>query len=109
MIPGKSIKVRSGASLEYTVSLIGLSTIPLLFPATLSVNSSILDRTLSKSVYFVSGYSENTPYGLWFGSSTCTSLNSSGVLVHIPAFLGKKSIPTIDSSKELFPADWSPK
>jgi len=36
-------------------------------------------------------------------------LNSKGLLVTIPDPLGKKFKPQIDSNKELFPADYSPR
>jgi len=52
VIPGKSTKVRSGPVLENIVMIIGILTMFLLVPATLSVNSIIFSRTKLKSVNF---------------------------------------------------------
>lgn len=55
VIPGKSIKVKSGHVYEYIVKIIGSSTIFFLEPATLSVKSSIVFLTVEKSLNFLSG------------------------------------------------------
>ena len=52
VIPGRSIIVKSGQAGEYTDNKIGTFTIPLFFPHSLSVRSSIVYLTLSKSVNF---------------------------------------------------------
>jgi hypothetical protein len=52
VIPGRSIKVKSGHVFEYMFNLIGLFTIFLFFPATFSVNSIIFSFTIEKSVNF---------------------------------------------------------
>lgn len=64
MIPGKSIIVRSGQSIEYILNLIGSSTISPPLPATSSVNLAILAHTSEKSVYCLSGLFSKTAYGL---------------------------------------------
>lgn len=110
VIPGKSIIVKSGQSLEYTVSLIGSSTIPREDPATLLVSSMILWQTYEKSKYLFPLSTSNTAYDFsFFLASRWTSLSSSGLLVTTPDPLGKKSKPTIFSSNELLPEDCVPK
>ena len=85
-----------------------MSTMAPLVPATLSVRSTIVCRTTSKSSNFFPLISSNTAQG--FASSwRWWSLISRGLLVQRPAFLGKKSIPTIDSSTDDFPADCPPR
>ncbi len=53
VMPGKSIIVRSGQSVENIRSLIGSSTMFAPLPATSSVNFWIWSRTCEKSVYFL--------------------------------------------------------
>lgn len=57
VIPGKSIKVKSGQVGENIVRIIGSSTMFLLFPQILSVSMLMLSRTFLKSVNFLSGIS----------------------------------------------------
>lgn len=59
VIPGRSIRVRSGHVLLKIVKIIGMSTIFLELPATLSVSSSMLRFTSWKSVNFLLGISSN--------------------------------------------------
>ena len=63
LIPGKSIRVRSGHVLEHILSIIGMLTIFLFFPATNSVNSKIFSLTILKSVNLESFISSNVAYG----------------------------------------------
>ena len=63
VIPGRSIRVRSGHVLEYILSLIGMLTIFRFFPATNSVNSTIFSLTILKSVNFKPLISSNVAYG----------------------------------------------
>jgi hypothetical protein len=63
VIPGKSTRVRSGVFAENILRTIGISTIPFLLPATLSVKNSIVFLTLSKSVNFLLGISLNSAQG----------------------------------------------
>ena len=90
VIPGKSTKLKSGTFLEYTVRIIGLSIIPLLLPASFSVNYSIFRHTSEKSSIFSSLLLSNIEYGL-SAEIEWISLSSRGLLVHIPYPLGKKS------------------
>ena len=108
VIPGKSIKVRSGQVCEYTFNTMGLSTIPLLLPQTLSVSPSIFSFTFCMSKNFYPGISsEKIAQGFTF-SLRWFKRNSSGRLVQTPSPLGRKSRPTIVSRTEDFPADWPP-
>ena len=67
VIPGRSIRVRSGHVCEYTFSTIGLSTMPLLLPQTLSVRPLILSLTSFMSKNFFPGISsEKIAQGLTF-------------------------------------------
>ena len=52
VIPGKSTRVRSGHVCEYTFNTIGLSTMLVLEPHTLSVRLMIVSLTCLKSVNF---------------------------------------------------------
>ena len=64
VIPGKSIRVKSGQVCEYIFKTMGLSTIPLLLPQTLSVRSSIVYLISSILKNFLFGISsEKTPQG----------------------------------------------
>ena len=108
VIPGRSISVRSGHVCEYTFNTMGLSTIPLLFPHTLSVSPLILSLTCCMSKNFYPGSSsEKMAHGFTF-SLRWFKRNSSGRLVQTPSPLGRKSRPTIVSRTEDFPADWPP-
>lgn len=109
VIPGKSIRVRSGQVWEKTCKTIGLSTMLVSFPHNLSVKLMILSLTSANLVNFLPGISSgNTPYGV-IPSSMWLRRNSSGRLVTTPEPRGKKSRPTIDSKTEDLPADWEPK
>jgi uncharacterized membrane protein len=69
VIPGRSIKVKSGQVGEYTFNIIGLSMMFLFFPQILSVNSSILLLTTLKSVNFSPLISSKVAQGLTFSPS----------------------------------------
>ena len=105
VIPGKSISVRSGQVCEYTFRTMGLSTIPLLAPQTLSVRPSMFSLTFYMSKNFYPGISsEKIAHGFAF-SFKWFRRSSRGLLVHTPSPLGRKSRPTIVSKTEDFPAD----
>src|SRR5574343_466603 len=106
VIPGKSIKVRSGQVQEKIVKIIGSSMIFLVFPALSSVHLMIISLTSSKFVYLVS-FPSNTAYG-FVDSEIWTRRSSKGRLVQTPSLRGKKFSPTIDSRTELLPDDWAP-
>jgi len=114
VIPGKSIKVKSGHVFEYIFSFMGIFIMFFLVPASLSVKSSIVFFTNSKSKNFLSFISSNSAYGLidsLYG--ICMSLSSKGLLVTTPfkiyficcltSPLGRQFIPIIDSSTDDFP------
>lgn len=103
VIPGKSTSVRSGQVWEYTLKTIGLSTIFLLVPQTLSVKNSIVLLTSLKSVNYLFGTSSNLAQG-WIFSEAWLSLNSKGLLVTTPSPRGKKSKPTMLSRTLDLPA-----
>jgi len=63
VIPGRSTRVKSGVSLEKIFKTIGLSTIPLFLPATLSVKVSIIFLTSLKSKNFLPLTSLNSAQG----------------------------------------------
>ena len=111
VIPGRSTIVRLGQDPEKILSTIGWSIMSLLVPQTLSVTSLILSRTLSKSVnfflllpYMISSNSAQGCFSPWM----LFILNYKGLRVTTPDPLGRKSRPTICSSKELLPDDWFP-
>lgn len=83
VIPGKSTMVMLGHVPDVTFNTIGLFTIFLSLPQTLSVRKSIFSRTSSKFVKLVLGISSNFPTGfLTVGSYVRRS--SSGLLVTTP-------------------------
>ena len=109
VIPGKSIRVRSGQVWEYTCRTMGLSMMFLLLPQSLSVRPLILSRTSEKFVNLRPGISSGKmPYGL-MSSETWLRRSSRGLLVTTPSPRGKKSRPTIDSRTEDLPALCEPR
>lgn len=108
VIPGKSIRVRSGQVCEYTYRMIGLSIIFLLAPQTLSVSPTMLSRTSEKLVNFLPLISSGKTAKGVVPSSVWLRRNSRGLLVTTPSPRGKKSRPTIDSRTDDLPADWPP-